>query len=85
MTEFHGGTIPVGKEVWTVAFSDGTFCEELDVLAPVGSAPVDVRAIAAPIIAADYVHGMQIVDVSPFRGVTVWGCLLYTSPSPRDS
>ena len=73
MTQFDGGTIPAHMEAWTVAFSDGTCCEELDVLAPVGSAPADVRAIAAPIIAADYLPGIQIVDVSPFRGVTVWG------------
>lgn len=72
MTEFHGGTIPADKEAWTVAFSDGIYCEELDVLAPLGSAPADVRAIAAPIIASDYLPGMQIVDVSPFRGVTIW-------------
>ncbi|WP_270485979.1 hypothetical protein [Gordonia jacobaea] len=74
MTEFHGGIIPAHMEVWTVTFgTESVGYEELDVMAPVGSAPADVRAIAAPIIAADYLPGMQIVDVSPFRGVTVRG------------
>ncbi len=73
MTEFHGGLIPVDREAWTVAFGDGVFCEELDVLAPIGSTPAEVRALAAPLIGADYLPGLSIVDVSPFRGVTVWG------------
>lgn len=72
-TEFHGGVVPFGYSVWTVAFTDGTYTEELDVLAPLGSSPAQVQKLAEPIIAADYLPGMWIVDVSPFRGVTVWG------------
>lgn len=72
MTEFNGGTVPAGYEVWTVTFGDGIHSEELDVLAPVGSSTDAVRAIAGPIIAADYLPGLRIVDVSPFLGVTIW-------------
>ncbi|GGF13037.1 hypothetical protein [Williamsia phyllosphaerae] len=72
MTEFNGGTVPAGYEVWTVTFGDGICCEELDVLAPVGSSSDTVRTIAGPNIAADYLLGLRIVDVSPFLGMTIW-------------
>ena len=72
MTEYTGGTVPAGQEVWTLTFGDGHFSEELDVLAPLGSTSDTVRGIAGQILAADYLPGLRIVDVSPFRGVTIW-------------
>lgn len=73
MTEFSGGRIPTTHEVWTVTFGNEQVCEELDVMVPRGSGDDAVRAAAQQILDADYLPGLVISDVSPFRGVTIWG------------
>ncbi|MGW5522712.1 hypothetical protein [Gordonia sp. NPDC003950] len=74
MTEFHGGTIPATREVWTVTFgSESVGYEQIDVMVPLFSDDTTVRAAAQAILDDDYLPGLPIVDVSPFQGVTIWG------------
>ena len=44
--------------------------------------PLDFDALAKLEMPVLLIHGMQDVVITPSR---TWDCLLYTSPSPRDS
>ncbi|NMO02536.1 hypothetical protein HH308_15075 [Gordonia sp. TBRC 11910] len=68
MTQYHGGRVPIGRDVWTVTFTDGEQYEAIDVLVPSGSTNADAQAVAQSIIAPDYLPGMYVVDVRPYAG-----------------
>lgn len=73
MTEFHGGAVPTGREVWTATVGvEDVGYEEIDVIVPLFSEPATIRATVQAVLDDGYLPGLPIVDVTPFRGVAVW-------------
>lgn len=73
MTEFHGGEVPADREVWTATVgAESVGYEEIDVMVPLFSEPATIRAAVQAVLDDGYLPGLPIVDVTPFRGVTVW-------------
>ncbi|KZF04792.1 hypothetical protein A2J03_25720 [Rhodococcus sp. EPR-157] len=74
MTEFSGGCIPPGHEIWTAFVGKpGEGCsEEIDVYVPRGSSDTYIRAAVQAILDADYVPGLNIIGVTEFTGATIY-------------
>ncbi|MCZ4520724.1 hypothetical protein O4220_19620 [Rhodococcus ruber] len=74
MTEFTGGRIPPGHEIWTAFVGKpGEGCsEEIDVHVPRGSSDAEIRADVQAILDADYVPGLVIVGITEFSGATIY-------------
>ncbi|OZE03183.1 hypothetical protein CH249_15445 [Rhodococcus sp. 05-2255-3B1] len=74
MTEFNGGCVPTGREIWTAFVGKpGEGCsEEIDVHVPRGSSDAHIRADVQAILDADYVPGLVIVGITEFTGAAIY-------------
>lgn len=71
---FAGGAVPQGYQPVSLAlvYNAEQAIEEVDLLVPVGSNPEEIRAMAEPLVAVNYMPGWDEMRVLPYQGAQIW-------------
>ena len=95
MLSITNATLPDGREHQRVLIDEGRFVAiGPDLPTPEGAELIDANGwlLSPPFVDAHFhmdatlSYGLPRVNTSGtlLEGIALWGCLLYTSPSPRD-